>query len=256
MTDRPTISVIIPVYNGERFLAEAIGSVLGQTLPPDEVIVVDDGSIDASTEIVARIKTTSSVPIQLIQQSNQGPAAARNAGLQRAAGSFIAFQDADDLWSAEKLAIQVALFRRYPQAQAVIGYSRIAFTDPNDPGTLHAQDRPGPILLLQESLFRRAIFDLLGQFDPSLRIGEDIEWFLHLLELPVEIIIHPDIVLTYRRHAANLTGSLAASRRHLLLALQRAVVRRRQLQHGNAKTATVTFLAEPTAGREGDDAET
>ncbi len=208
MTECSTISVIVPVYNGERFLAEAIGSVLGQTLPPDEVIVVDDGSTDGSADIAARIKATSPVPIQLIQQSNQGPAAARNAGRQRAAGSLIAFQDADDIWSAEKLAIQVALLHQHPHAHAVIGYSRIALTDPDDPGVLHYQGRPGPILLLQESLFRRAIFDKVGRFDPGLRRGEDVEWFLRLLEQPVEIIIHPDIVLTYRRHEANLTGSV------------------------------------------------
>jgi glycosyltransferase involved in cell wall biosynthesis len=250
MAEGEGISVILPVYNGERFLAAALRSVLDQTLPPDEVIVVDDGSTDGSAEIAAQIKATSPVPIQLIQQGNQGPAAARNAGLQLATGSFIAFQDADDIWAADKLAIQVALFRRYPQAYAVIGYSRIAITDPNDAGVLHYQGRPGPILLLQESLFRRAIFDLVGPFDPRLRGDEDVEWFLRLLEQPIEIIIHPDIVLTYRRHGANLTGSLAASRRQFLLALQRSVVRRRQLPQGDSRTATVTFVAEPTSGRD------
>jgi glycosyltransferase involved in cell wall biosynthesis len=257
VTTNERISVIIPVYNAQCFLAEALRSVLDQTLPPDEVIVVDDGSTDGSAEIVAQIKATSPVPIQLIQQSNQGPSAARNAGLQRAVGSFIAFQDADDIWSAEKLATQVAFFRRHPQACAVIGYSQIALTDPNDTSVMRCQGRPGPILLLQESLFRCAIFELVGRFDPCLRGDEDVEWFLHLLDHPVEIVIHPDVVLTYRRHGANLTGSLAASRRQLLLALRRSVVRRRQMQQGNSRMATVTFVTEPTSGRdEGDDEST
>lgn len=245
MAEMQTVSVIIPVYNGERFLAEALESVLGQTLPPDEVIVVDDGSTDGSAEIVAQIKATSPVPIQLIHQSNQGPAAARNTGLQHAAGSFIAFQDADDIWSAEKLATQVALFQRHPQAYAVIGYSQIAITDLNDSGATTHQSRPGPILLLQESLFQRAVFNLVGEFDPCLRGDEDVEWFLRLLERPVEVIIHPDVVLTYRRHAANMTGSLAGSRRQFLLALQRAVVRRRHSQEESSSKATVTFIAQP-----------
>ncbi|WP_129671690.1 glycosyltransferase family A protein [Candidatus Chloroploca sp. Khr17] len=239
--NEPCISVILPVYNGERFLAEAIQSILDQTLPPDEIIVVDDGSTDGSAEIAAQIKAASPVPIQLIQQSNQGPAAARNAGLQHAVGSFIAFQDADDLWSAEKLATQVALLQRYPNAYAVIGYSQIVLTDPDAVGITTPYGQPGPILLLQEGLFRRSIFDLVGQFDPRLRGDEDVEWFLHLLEQPVELIIHPDVVLTYRRHTENLTGSLAGSRHQFLLALQRSVVRRRQSPQANARTATVTF---------------
>lgn len=242
------ISVIIPVYNGERFLAEALQSVLDQTLPPDEIIVVDDGSTDGTAEIIATASANSVVPIQYVYQPNQGPAAARNHGLRLAQGELIAFQDADDLWAAQKLATQVALFRRYPQAHAVIGYSQIVFTDLNDTGATHNQGRPGPILLLQESLFQRTLFDRVGQFDPGRRGDEDVEWFLHLLDFPVEIIIHSDVVLTYRRHKANLTGSLAASQRQFLLALQRAMVRRRQAPQADPRTATVTFVTASGSG--------
>ena len=243
MSDKPTVSVIIPVYNGERFLAEAIQSVLDQTLPPDEIIVVDDGSTDRSAVIVTQLKATSQVPIQLIQQGNQGPASARNVGLQLATGSFIAFQDADDIWAADKLVIQVALLWRYPNAHAAIGYSRILYMDPDGASNRRYGGRSGPILLLQECLFRREIFDLVGRFDPR-RCGEDVEWFLHVLEHQIEIIVHADIVLSYRRHADSLTGSLATSYHQFLLALQRAVVRRRQLPHGSPSMAKVTFVAE------------
>lgn len=254
MAEGEQISVILPVYNGERFLAEAIGSVLGQTLPPHEIIVVDDGSTDSTAQIVADLAAAAAVPLRYVYQENQGPAAARNHGIRLAQGELIAFQDADDLWSAEKLVTQAALLRRYPQAHAVIGYSQIAFTSSDDTNATPLQGQPGPILLLQESLFRCTIFELVGQFDPHLRGDEDVEWFLHLLEHPVEIIIHPDVVLTYRRHAANLTGSLAASRRQFLLALHRSVVRRRQMPQGSVRTARVTFVAEPNSGRdEGND---
>jgi glycosyltransferase involved in cell wall biosynthesis len=248
MSESASVSVIIPVYNGERFLAEAIQSVLDQTRPADEIIVVDDGSTDGTAHIVADLAATAAVPIRYGYQANQGPAAARNTALRQAQGALIAFQDADDLWSAEKLAIQVALCRRYPQAHAVIGYSHIHDTAPEGTSSTRVSSRPGPILLLQEGLFRREIFDLVGRLDPRLRTGEDIAWFLHAFELPLEIIVHADVVLTYRRHPDSLTGSPAASQRQLLLALQRSMVRRRQLQHGSSRTATVTFVAGPTSG--------
>jgi glycosyltransferase involved in cell wall biosynthesis len=91
MSSKPAVSVSLPVYNGERFLAEAIQSVLDQTLLPDEIIVVDDGSTDGSAAIVAGLARTVSVPIHYVYQENQGPAAARNHGLRLAQGEIIAF---------------------------------------------------------------------------------------------------------------------------------------------------------------------
>lgn len=243
------VSVIIPVFNGERFLAEALRSVLDQTLPPDEIIVVDDGSTDGTAQVIAAVSAGSTVPIKAVYQENQGPAAARNRGLSLAQGELLAFQDADDLWSVNKLALQGALLQRYPQAQAVVGYSQLAFTDSGGGSTTYP-GRPGPLLVLQEGLFRRTLFELVGPFDPRLRLAEDIEWFLHLLEQPVELLIHSDIVLTYRRHGANLTGSLEASRRQFLLALQRSVARRRQSPPGASAAATVTFVAGSTSTRD------
>ena len=149
MAEGEQISVILPVYNGERFLAEAIGSVLGQTLPPHEIIVVDDGSTDSTAQIVADLAAAAAVPLRYVYQENQGPAAARNHGIRLAQGELIAFQDADDLWSAEKLVTQAALLRRYPQAHAVIGYSQIAFTSSDDTNATPLQGQPGPMGVLQ-----------------------------------------------------------------------------------------------------------
>jgi glycosyltransferase involved in cell wall biosynthesis len=97
-----TITAIIPVHNGERHLAEAIQSVLAQTLPPGEIIVVDDGSTDAS----AAIAQSFGAPVRVLAQPNLGPAAARNLGLAHATGDLLAFLDADDLWTPNKLARQ------------------------------------------------------------------------------------------------------------------------------------------------------
>ena len=103
------VSVVIPVYNGERFLAQAIESVLGQTWREVEVIVVDDGSSDHSGEIARRF-----APVRCLRQDNAGQAAARNRGAAAATGRFLAFLDADDLWLADKLERQLTAFRSAP----------------------------------------------------------------------------------------------------------------------------------------------
>jgi len=102
MTD-PLVSVVIPVYNGERFVAQAIESVLAQTWPNIEVIAVNDGSTDGSAEVLARYEGR----VAVVEQDNCGVAAARNAGIRRARGEFIAFLDQDDWWRTEKLSRQV-----------------------------------------------------------------------------------------------------------------------------------------------------
>jgi len=108
MTPRSDVAVIIAVYNGERFLAEAIRSALAQTVAPFEIIVVDDGSTDGSAEIARRFD------VRYYYQPNAGVGAARNAGLEMATGSFVAFLDADDRWCVEKLERQLAALSPAP----------------------------------------------------------------------------------------------------------------------------------------------
>ena len=103
----PLISCIVPVYNGERYLGEAIDSILAQTYGPLEIIVVDDGSTDGTAEVVA----TYGDQVRYLWQPNAGQAAARNHGLSVTQGEFISFLDADDLWHPEKLDRQIARFR-------------------------------------------------------------------------------------------------------------------------------------------------
>lgn len=104
-TMRPTISVVIPCYNAEVFIEEAIRSALDQTFPPKEVIVIDDGSTDASAVIAASISPL----VRVISQENQGESVARNRGFEEVKGDWIAFLDADDLWEPTKLEEQVKL---------------------------------------------------------------------------------------------------------------------------------------------------
>src|SRR5688572_23408840 len=103
----PLITCIIAVYNGERYLGEALDSILGQTYQPLRVVVADDGSTDKTAEVAAHYGAR----IIYLHQSNQGYAASKNLGLNAAQGDFVAFLDADDLWHPEKLERQMARFR-------------------------------------------------------------------------------------------------------------------------------------------------
>jgi glycosyltransferase involved in cell wall biosynthesis len=112
------VSVVIPAYKAERTICRAIDSVLAQTVPAHEIIVVDDGSPDGQDEVIER---TYGDKVILIRQANGKTASARNAGIERATGEFIAFLDADDYWAHEKLETQLGVFQRHPEVVMVAG---------------------------------------------------------------------------------------------------------------------------------------
>src|SRR4026207_773633 len=115
MTDEnPLVSVIVPVYNGRRYLRAALESVFAQTYRPIEVIVVDDGSVDDSGTIAQSFPE-----VRYMHQTNQGVAAARNNGIDAAQGEFFALLDQDDLWATDKLKVQVDYFLNHPD----VGYT-------------------------------------------------------------------------------------------------------------------------------------
>jgi len=112
VSNAPSITVVIPSYNCARWIGDAIGSVLGQSVQPSQIVIVDDGSSDDTEE---RVSLFDSPLIQYVRQANQGVSAARNNGLARASGDLIAFLDADDAWHPRKLEIQVLALRRRPE---------------------------------------------------------------------------------------------------------------------------------------------
>ena len=125
MTDNPLISCIVPVFNGERYLAETLDSVMGQSYRPLEIILVDDGSTDGTAAIAERYGER----VTHLRQENAGPAAARNFGLGAATGQFVAFLDADDLWHASKLNRQMERFRTQPEIDLSLVHMK-AFRSP------------------------------------------------------------------------------------------------------------------------------
>lgn len=200
-----TISCIVPVYNGARFLGEALDSILAQTLPPTEIIVVDDGSTDSTPEVVNAYARH----VTYHRQANAGPASARNRGIGAATGDFISFLDADDLWRADKLERQMSALESNPAAGICITYLQNFWVDE----LAHERDRmrdhdfakPMPGYVCQCLLARRNVFDTVGRFDEAKRLGEDQDWYLRADRAGVgrEIVTE---ALVYRRiHGKNMT---------------------------------------------------
>jgi len=223
------ISVIIPAYNGEQFLREAIESILEQKWHPLEILVIDDGSTDRTAEIARSLYPLVSV----LKQQNLGPASARNRGLEKAQGEYIGFLDADDLWIPGKLTSQVSFLKRHPQIDVVMGYTQ----------RLLGADLSSPFLCgsLGCALFRKNAFEKVGFLDPSLWFGEDADWFLRAREAKVQIGVLQKSVQKYRMHQKNFTLNKDLHEMHLPQILYNSLRRRTKKNGGIAEPLLSLF---------------
>ncbi|MBX3001087.1 MAG: glycosyltransferase family 2 protein [Caldilineaceae bacterium] len=222
----PTITTIIPVHNGERYLAAAIHSVLDQTLPPHEIIVIDDGSIDGSRTITRSFGP----PVRLLTQANLGPAAARNLGVDHATGDLLAFLDADDLWTPEKVARQVSALQCQSTLEAVLGQVENFISpdlDQDQHNSLFKSATQTGELHIGALLIRRDTFSRIGGFDTRWRHGEFIDWWARATRLGLNYTVLPDLVLRRRLHTTNMTRREQNGRREYLALLREQLGRRR-----------------------------
>ena len=224
MSRSPSISVIIPVYNAEKYVAEAVASVRRQGYESLEIIVINDGSTDDSLMIIESLGDD----IIILNQANSGPAAARNKGLAAAGGEIIAFLDADDLWPDNKLAHQYAYLLTHPQCDIVWGRTQY-FGDLGDREEKIPldQDKTAVTFQLGVGLFRRITFDRVGILDEKFRYSEDIDWLLRAREIGVTIDILDDIVLLYRIHQESMVHAMDNLNFQLPLLLKKSLDRRR-----------------------------
>ena len=211
-SDRGRTTIVIPCYNTERFIAEAIESALAQTSPAAEVIVVDDGSTDCSLDVIHAFSN-----ITILTQPNGGVSAARNAGLARAKSEYVIFLDADDRLMPEAISLHIAALDRNPGAAMVYGSLRII--DPESrklgdsvqtPAAYSWRDvlfgkTPSPT----QAMFRRDSLHAIGVFDHTLAIAEDFPLFLRLSR-DAPIICHGGMVAEYRKHPGQRTKRPAA----------------------------------------------
>ncbi len=228
---RPLVSVVIPVLNGERFLAAAIKSILAQAHRPLEIIVVDDGSTD-STKLVAQAFAKH---VRYIYQDNKGPSVARDVGIESSKGEFIAFIDADDIWTKDKLEIQLRLLDENERAHIITGQLRYAIPERLGEYSFAFKRLSSPYLGLHlgASLIRRSAFDVVGLLEPTMEHFEDVDWFLRARDAGLSIITHEDVVLYYILHGDNASYDAPDEDVHFLLrALKESIDRRKNGKEG------------------------
>lgn len=214
---------MIPAYNAERFLAQAIESVLAQDYAALEVIVVDDGSTDG-TEAVAR---GYGAMVACISQPNAGIGTARNRGVEAASGELLAFLDADDLWVPGRLRRQVETLAGDRPVDIVFGIAE-PFVDASHLGPfLHNVPPRGPGYLAGAMLIRRETFLRVGPFATDLKVGEFIDWYARATELGLTTTVIPEVVLRRRLHGSNTGIRERDSRLDYVRVLRAALTRRR-----------------------------
>jgi glycosyltransferase involved in cell wall biosynthesis len=233
----PTVSCAIPARNAERYLAEAIDSVLGQTHPVHEIVVVDDGSTDATAAVAAGYGP----PVALIRQAPTSIAAARNAGLRAARGEFIAFLDADDLWYPAKLERQLGRFRARPETDMSLtrfqNFWAPELRDEAERYVGHPLAGPMSGYLPSALLARRSLFERVGGFDERILEGADSCWFVHALERGAVLDELDEVLVRRRLHAANDSRRTGPARfaQFLRFAKARLDVRRREAGASHAE---------------------
>lgn len=222
----PLVTAAIPVRDGEAYLAEAIESVLGQSRPCDQVIVVDNGSTDCSTEIAAAFGP----PVEVVHEPRAGIGPARNAALRAARGDYFAFLDADDLWEAEKTALQLAAFEAEPRLQLVFGHVR-QFLSPDladeDAEGLPVPAGPQPGQHVGAMLARRTAIEAIGPWPEDVRVSDGLTFFLRAGELGLEQTMLAETVTLRRLHGANHSIHNRDERAEFARHLKRSLDRRR-----------------------------
>ncbi|HSA54798.1 MAG TPA: glycosyltransferase family A protein, partial [Gemmatimonadaceae bacterium] len=221
---RPLVSVIIPVHNGNTFLADAIRSVLAQEYPSLEIIVVDDGS---SEDVETALRETGA-DVRLLRQENAGAAAARNRGIRDASGDVIAFLDVDDLWPAGALASLVDALAGHPDADVVRGRAQVTrFAGPGVPGEYLGSPAEAFPYYIGAGVYRRRAFETIGLFDPRLRFGEDTDWYTRAREGGLRIEQVDEVTLFVRRHEGNMTRGKSLAELNPLRLFKNVLDRRR-----------------------------
>jgi glycosyltransferase involved in cell wall biosynthesis len=222
-----TISVIIAAYNAEGTLAEALASVLGQTLPPDEIIVIDDGSTDRTAKVAAAASNS----IRIIGQSNRGPAAALNLGVKLATGDLLGFIDADDVWERDKLAIQTRILAEQIELDGVASHVRYFFCPTNDRETnkrYRLPEGPEPCLLLGAMLLRRHCFQRCEAFAENLWAGFVIDWYDRACATGLIFGMVPNVLLHRRIRPGSLSHRSRRRDAAMVEMARRAIERRRK----------------------------
>ncbi|HKP24727.1 MAG TPA: glycosyltransferase family A protein [Dongiaceae bacterium] len=218
------VSVIIPVYNGSKYLAATLETVLGQSYPLHEIIVIDDGSTDSSPSILSGYGER----LRVTRQSNRGVAATRNVGLQQASGELITFIDQDDLWPVDRTKILVEALQADPKAQVATGLVDILYERARPASPLDNFSTTMREYFVGSLLIRKEVFDILGPFHTGIGYADDVDFMMRRREANIATVYVDQVTLKYRLHEENTSGDRDVTNRHLMAALRESLQRRRK----------------------------
>lgn len=231
-TAQPLISVIVPVYNGEQFLAEALTSIFAQDYRPLEVLVVDDGSTDGSARVAE-----SFAGARLLRKAHSGVASTLNHGARHASGELLAFLDADDRWLSGKLTRQLSELTRRPELDMVFTHARQFTTLSTATGSHEQIVATQPAVSKVTLLIRRTSFWQVGEFAEQAIYHDFLEWYARAMAVGLQAITLPDILVERRIHQTNTGRTATATQHSQYLNTLRAVVQQRRQQTQNSDSA-------------------
>ena len=225
----PRVSVIIPAYNAENTIVETIISLQKQTLQDIEILVIDDGSKDKTVDVVQQLTDPR---IQVFIYPNGGVSVARNRGIEKAKGEFIAFIDSDDLWTEDKLELQLAALEQHPDASAVYSWTvnmmdngkSLSFVQGGE-STLEGNIYPDLLLghfigNASNVLVRRDVIDVVGGYEPNLEFSD---WdFCLRVAAKFNFAVVPKPQILYRKIAGSMSSNVDSTEKEGLRALERA----------------------------------
>ena len=246
------VSVVIPVYNGASFLAGAIENVLAQNYEPLEIIVVDDGSTDATAQVAAGY----SKEVHYVRQPNAGPSASRNLGIKLSQGDMLAFLDVDDLWSDHKLNLQTRYLMANPTVEIVQGLiqtMQLYGPGSSDKNQFKVTSTPYRYINIGSALYRSQVFDKVGLFDEALNDNEDTDWFIRAWEKGISKVVLEEVTLFYRKHNTNMSRDQTPINYGLTKLIKKHLDRSRsdpdfRLKSSAGYSGVVEYLGRPPEG--------
>jgi glycosyltransferase involved in cell wall biosynthesis len=224
----PIISVIIPAYNAERTILETIKSVQNQTFSDFEIVVINDGSTDRTLELLQNVKDER---LRVFSYKNSGVAVARNRGISHSTGEFISFIDADDLWTPDKLDLQLAALRQHPEAGVAYSWTYFLYEQENStvPGKpVFFEGNVYPKLLVENFiahgsnlLIRRKCIESVGEFDSNFPHCADWDFYIRLAARWSFVVV-PKHQIYYRQSPSSMTSKIDVIERQMLLMFEKA----------------------------------
>lgn len=216
-----SVGVAVPVYNGERFLAQTLVSVLEQSYPVRDVVVLDDGSVDGSARVARGVGS----PVRVVERPHAGIGAARSQAMDAVRGEVILPLDADDLLPSSSVEARIKVLQTRPEVDVVFGHIRsFSACLGNQPVPL---DEPRPAHVPDAMLIRRSAYDRVGPFATDLRVAETLDWLLRARDIGLVEATVPEHVVWRRVHGANNSLTRRASLTEFPWAIKASLDRRR-----------------------------